>query len=69
MCITLSCLRNKSSNAFSAFIFFSIEGVLSLGYPLKTRPSPAAHDPQTAARLWSFSEQMTGVRYALPPAE
>ena len=38
------------------------------GYPLKTGSSPASHDPQFAARLWSLSEQMTGVHYLRLPA-
>ena len=39
------------------------------GYPVKTHSNPASHDPQTASRLWAISEQLTGVHYALPPAE
>jgi NAD(P)-dependent dehydrogenase (short-subunit alcohol dehydrogenase family) len=39
------------------------------GYPVKTHSSPASHDPETAARLWSVSEQMTGVHYDRLSAE
>ena len=39
------------------------------GYPVKTHSSPASHDPQTAARLWSVSEEMTGVHYDRLTAE
>jgi hypothetical protein len=35
------------------------------GYPQKTRSSPDSYDPQVAGRLWSVSEQMTGVRYTM----
>jgi NAD(P)-dependent dehydrogenase (short-subunit alcohol dehydrogenase family) len=35
------------------------------GYPIKTRSSEASYDPDLALRLWSVSEEMTGVRYAL----
>jgi hypothetical protein len=38
------------------------------GYPVKTGSSPASHDPQVAARLWSVSEAMTGVQYTRLPA-
>jgi hypothetical protein len=33
------------------------------GYPVKTHSSPASYDIQVAARLWSVSEELTGVRY------
>jgi NAD(P)-dependent dehydrogenase (short-subunit alcohol dehydrogenase family) len=33
------------------------------GYPVKTHSSPASHDLAAAVRLWSLSEQMTGVIY------
>jgi NAD(P)-dependent dehydrogenase (short-subunit alcohol dehydrogenase family) len=33
--------------------------------PHKARPSAAARDPETAARLWEISEQLTGVRYSI----
>jgi NAD(P)-dependent dehydrogenase (short-subunit alcohol dehydrogenase family) len=39
------------------------------GYPVKTHSSPASHDPQTAARLWSLSEELTGVHYTRLPAQ
>jgi NAD(P)-dependent dehydrogenase (short-subunit alcohol dehydrogenase family) len=33
------------------------------GRPVKVRMTRAARDPQTAARLWEVSEELTGVRY------
>ncbi len=33
--------------------------------PHRARPSSAARDPETAARLWEISEQLTGVQYAI----
>jgi NAD(P)-dependent dehydrogenase (short-subunit alcohol dehydrogenase family) len=36
------------------------------GYPTVVRPSAAATDEQTARRLWTLSEELTGVRYDLP---
>ena len=33
------------------------------GYPVKVGCRKAARDPETAARLWSLSEQLTGVKY------
>jgi NAD(P)-dependent dehydrogenase (short-subunit alcohol dehydrogenase family) len=38
------------------------------GPPRPVRPAPAAADPDIARRLWELSEQLTGVRYDLPPA-
>jgi hypothetical protein len=34
------------------------------GYPVKVSCSAAAKDPITAARLWSVSEELTGVHYS-----
>jgi len=39
------------------------------GYPLKTQSSPASHDLQVAARLWSVSEELTGVHYTHLPEQ
>ncbi|GAA0487956.1 putative short-chain dehydrogenase/reductase [Paractinoplanes deccanensis] len=36
------------------------------GAPTELRPAPAALDPQTATRLWTVSEEITGVRFPLP---
>lgn len=33
------------------------------GHPAVERPVPAAEDPETAARLWTLSEELTGVVY------
>jgi NAD(P)-dependent dehydrogenase (short-subunit alcohol dehydrogenase family) len=33
------------------------------GRPVVVEPVPAAKDPETAARLWTLSEELTGVRY------
>jgi NAD(P)-dependent dehydrogenase (short-subunit alcohol dehydrogenase family) len=33
------------------------------GLPVKRRSNRASHDPETAARLWQISEELTGVRY------
>jgi len=38
------------------------------GYPTLVQPVEAAKDPQTARRLWSLSEELTGVQFDLPPA-
>jgi NAD(P)-dependent dehydrogenase (short-subunit alcohol dehydrogenase family) len=35
------------------------------GHPHKARCSTRARNPQTAARLWEVSEQLTGVRYSI----
>jgi NAD(P)-dependent dehydrogenase (short-subunit alcohol dehydrogenase family) len=35
------------------------------GFPAKAESSRRSHDPETAARLWSVSEQLTGVTYAM----
>ena len=37
------------------------------GYPTKAEAIPTAHDPETGTRLWTVSEELTGVSY-LPPA-
>lgn len=39
------------------------------GSPHRARCSARARDPQTAARLWEVSEQLTGVRYPLSRSE
>jgi NAD(P)-dependent dehydrogenase (short-subunit alcohol dehydrogenase family) len=33
------------------------------GHPTKVQPTARARDPETAARLWATSEELTGVRY------
>ena len=33
------------------------------GYPKKVQPTARARDPEPAARLWTVSEELTGVRY------
>ena len=38
------------------------------GHPTVVRPAAHATDPATARRLWEVSEQLTGVRFDLPPA-
>jgi NAD(P)-dependent dehydrogenase (short-subunit alcohol dehydrogenase family) len=38
------------------------------GHPVVVRPSAAATDPRTAERLWTLSEELTGVHYELPAA-
>jgi NAD(P)-dependent dehydrogenase (short-subunit alcohol dehydrogenase family) len=35
------------------------------GYPTTTSSSPASHNRETAAELWSLSEKLTGVTFAL----
>jgi NAD(P)-dependent dehydrogenase (short-subunit alcohol dehydrogenase family) len=39
------------------------------GKPTTVRATRAARDPHTARRLWEVSEALTGVRFALAPAE
>lgn len=36
------------------------------GYPRKVGSSKAARDPQVASRLWTLSENLTGIRYLGP---
>ena len=36
------------------------------GAPTEVQAVPEAHDPAIAARLWTVSEELTGVTYALP---
>jgi DNA-binding NtrC family response regulator len=44
------------------------EGFLELGgYPRRVKSSEASHDADAAARLWSVSEELTGVRYLSEP--
>lgn len=39
-------------------------GLLGMrGYPAPTESSQRSHDPETAARLWKVSEDLTGVKY------
>jgi NAD(P)-dependent dehydrogenase (short-subunit alcohol dehydrogenase family) len=35
------------------------------GYPQKARSSSLSYDPQVSEKLWSISEQMTGVKYTM----
>ncbi|MGH3622989.1 MAG: oxidoreductase [Sciscionella sp.] len=37
------------------------------GYPRPLGSSAASHDPEVQARLWTLSEELTGVRFPLPP--
>jgi NAD(P)-dependent dehydrogenase (short-subunit alcohol dehydrogenase family) len=49
--------------------FIGPDGLLELrGRPRPVRPSAAGADPDTARRLWEVSEDLTGVRFGLPPA-
>jgi NAD(P)-dependent dehydrogenase (short-subunit alcohol dehydrogenase family) len=36
------------------------------GYPVRVQAHPRAHDTAGQRRLWQVSEQLTGVRYAIP---
>jgi NAD(P)-dependent dehydrogenase (short-subunit alcohol dehydrogenase family) len=36
------------------------------GHPTKVEARPSAHNEKDAARLWEVSEQLTGVKFALP---
>ncbi|GFG53757.1 oxidoreductase [Mycolicibacterium agri] len=38
----------------------------SRGYPTRVSAVAAAHDPHTAAELWSLSERLTSVTYPIP---
>ena len=38
------------------------------GHPALVQPSPAALDPDLGARLWTVSEQLTGVSFGVPQA-
>jgi NAD(P)-dependent dehydrogenase (short-subunit alcohol dehydrogenase family) len=40
----------------------------SRGYPTLVQPVGTAKHPETAARLWQLSEELTGVHFALPAA-
>ncbi|WP_217245852.1 oxidoreductase [Streptomyces sp. AC602_WCS936] len=47
--------------------FIGPDGVAELrGGPGRVRPSAAAVDPEAGRRLWERSEELTGVRFALP---
>jgi NAD(P)-dependent dehydrogenase (short-subunit alcohol dehydrogenase family) len=39
------------------------------GFPKKVKAIADAYDPEIGARLWNTSEQLTGVRYALPTSD
>jgi NAD(P)-dependent dehydrogenase (short-subunit alcohol dehydrogenase family) len=44
--------------------YYGPDGFLELGgYPAELRSSGRSYDPAVAARLWSISEELTGVRY------
>ncbi len=34
-----------------------------VGYPIKVQSNDRSHDTAVAAKLWTVSEEMTGVRY------
>lgn len=36
-----------------------------VGYPVAHRSNPLSYDETIAARLWTLSEEMTGVSYGL----
>jgi hypothetical protein len=37
----------------------------SRGYPTRAQTSKAARDPELAQRLWTVSEELTGVTYRI----
>ena len=46
--------------------YFGPNGIAeSFGYPKRVDSIPASKDPEIAARLWSVSEELTGVTYPL----
>ncbi|WP_344885791.1 oxidoreductase [Allokutzneria multivorans] len=46
--------------------FFGPDGLGEMrGYPKRVQPVHAATDPDTAARLWTVSEELTGVTYPM----
>ncbi|MEU3528971.1 oxidoreductase [Streptomyces sp. NPDC038707] len=48
---------------------FGPDGMAELrGWPRPVELAPRATDPATGSRLWELSEELTGVRYALPAA-
>jgi NAD(P)-dependent dehydrogenase (short-subunit alcohol dehydrogenase family) len=50
--------------------YYGPEGWMGVrGYPAKSRSSESSYDLETAARLWSVSEELTGVRYLDTPRQ
>ena len=48
--------------------YFGPGGFMGLrGHPASARSSELTHDPDAAARLWSLSEELTGVRFLSKP--
>ena len=49
--------------------YFGPDGIQEMrGDPTEVQAVPEAHDPEIGRRLWTVSEQLTGVTYALPVA-
>ena len=47
--------------------YYGPDGWLELGgYPTKVQSNDDSHDPAVATRLWTVSEELTGVRYHWP---
>jgi NAD(P)-dependent dehydrogenase (short-subunit alcohol dehydrogenase family) len=47
--------------------YFGPNGWLELrGYPAKVKSSPTSYDKNLAARLWTVSEKLTGIKYKWP---
>ena len=50
--------------------YYGPEGWMGVrGYPAKSRSSESSYDLEIAARLWSVSEELTGVRYLDTPRQ
>ena len=50
--------------------YYGPDGFMEIkGSPVEVQAKPAAHDEAVASRLWTVSEQATGVKYDFNPAQ
>ncbi len=57
-------LYAATSPAAQGGAYYGPDGIAEMkGTPIEVKPRPKALDPQTGRRLWSISEELTGVRY------
>jgi hypothetical protein len=62
----LPTLRAATDPSVAGGQYYEPGGLLSLrGFPVLCQSSPRSHDVAVAERLWSVSEQLTGVRFGI----
>lgn len=60
----LPTLRAATEAGLKGAEYFGPDGFLGIrGYPVKVSPSKLSKDKEIAAKLWTVSEELTGVKF------